>query len=50
MNSVLLIKDLEKQKVKCEIIPIEGAGHTPAGHMDEFAEDIAHFLYMTLSD
>ena len=50
MNSVLLIKDLEKQKVKCEIIPIEGAGHTPAGHMDEFAEDIANFLYKVLSD
>jgi acetyl esterase/lipase len=36
VNSALLIKELERHEVKCEIIPIEGAGHTPAGHMDDF--------------
>lgn len=50
INSELLMKDLERHKVKCEIIPIEGAGHTPAGHMDDFAKKIARFLYDILSD
>ena len=45
VNSALLIKDLERHKVKCEVIPIEGAGHTPADHMDDFAIRIAEFLY-----
>ncbi len=48
INSELLMKELERHKVKCEIIPIDGAGHTPAGHMDDFAVKIAHFLYDTL--
>jgi len=50
INSELLMKELKRHKVKCEIIPIEGAGHTPAGHMDEFAVKIAPFLYELLSD
>jgi len=50
MNSVLLIKELEKQKVKFELIAIEGAGHTPAGHMDDFEKKIARFLNEILSD
>jgi acetyl esterase/lipase len=45
MNSVLLIKDLKRTEVKCELISIEGAGHTPAGHMDDFVKKIARFLY-----
>ena len=50
INSALLIKELERHEVKCELIPIEGAGHTPAGHMDEFAKKVARFLYELLSD
>jgi len=45
INSELLMQDLKRQKVKCEIIPIEGAGHTPADHMDDFEKKIARFLY-----
>ena len=48
-NSEQLIKELEKQGVKHELIPIEGAGHTPAGHMDDFAVRIARFLNDILS-
>ena len=50
VNSALLIKELERHEVKCELIPIEGAGHTPADHMDDFAVKIARFLYEILSD
>jgi acetyl esterase/lipase len=48
VNTALLIKELEKHEVKCEVIPIEGAGHTPADHMDDFALKIAQFLYNIL--
>jgi acetyl esterase/lipase len=44
-NSVKLIEDLEQDNIKCELIGIEGAGHTPAGHMDDFAKKIARFIY-----
>jgi len=50
INSELLMKELKRQKVKCEIIPIEGAGHTPADHMDDFAKKIARFLFEIISD
>ncbi len=50
INSELLMKELKRQKVKSEVIPIEGAGHTPAGHMDDFAKKIAGFLYEIISD
>lgn len=48
INSELLKKELIRKKVKCMVIPIEGAGHTPAGHMDDFAVKIAGFLYQLL--
>ena len=50
INSELLMNELDRHKVKYEIIPIEGAGHTPADHMDEFAKKIAQFLFEVLSD
>ncbi len=45
VNSEKLVKELEDQGVEYELIPIEGAGHTPAAHMDDFAVRIARFLY-----
>ena len=50
INSELLMQELKRHDIKCEIIPIEGAGHTPADHMDEFAKKIAQFLFEILSD
>ena len=43
-NSVQIINRLNKVGVKNELITIEGAGHTPAGHMDDFEVKIAKFL------
>ena len=43
-NSERLIRELEMNGVKCELIPIKGEGHTPAGYMDDFEVDIARFL------
>jgi acetyl esterase/lipase len=48
-NSERLIRELRLNKVKCTLIPIEDEGHTPAGHMDDFALGIADFLYQILS-
>lgn len=48
INSELLMKELKRKKVRCKIIPVEGAGHTPAGQMDDFAVKIAGFLYELL--
>jgi len=50
INSELLMQELKRRKVKCEIIPVEGAGHTPADHMDDFAKKIARFIYELISD
>lgn len=43
-NSKKIIADLEKNGVKNKLITIEGAGHTPARHMDNFEIEIAAFL------
>lgn len=43
-NSVQIIKRLNEVKVKNQLITIEGAGHTPASHMDGFEVKIATFL------
>ncbi|WP_339712611.1 alpha/beta hydrolase [uncultured Kriegella sp.] len=43
-NSLQIIKRLNEVKVKNELIAIEGAGHTPASHMDDFEVKIATFL------
>ena len=50
VNSEKLIKQLEINKVKHELITIDGAGHTPTSHMNEFIKDIANFLYDLISD
>jgi len=44
-NSEMLVKELEANRVKHELVTIEGAGHTPASHMEEFSKRIASFLY-----
>jgi acetyl esterase/lipase len=43
-NSEELIEKLTTNGIKNELIAIEGAGHTPAGHMDDFEKKIAQFL------
>lgn len=45
INSERLIKQLEINQVKHDLITIEGAGHTPTSYMDEFVKKIAKFLY-----
>jgi len=50
VNSEQLIKELELNKVKYELVSIIGAGHTPASHMDNFAKNVARFLYEIISD
>jgi len=44
-NSEQLVKELETNEVKHELIAIAGAGHTPVSHIDEFVKNIAEFLY-----
>lgn len=48
-NSEKLINQLEINNVKHELVTIEGAGHTPASHMNEFIRNIAEFLYGLIS-
>lgn len=43
-NSVQIIEKLNAAGVKNQLITIEGAGHTPAQHMDDFEVKIASFL------
>jgi len=43
-NSEIIIKKLNSLGIKNELVAIEGAGHTPAGHMDDFEKKIAQFL------
>lgn len=44
VNSKKLVEKLNTNGVKNELISIEGAGHTPADHMDDFEIKIAKFL------
>jgi len=44
INSAEIVKKLNSAGVKNELVAIEGAGHTPAGHMDDFEIKIAKFL------
>lgn len=44
-NSEQLIKELKSSGVKYELVKIEGEGHTPTSHMDDFIVNISHFLY-----
>lgn len=44
-NSEQLVKELEKNRIRYELITIEGGKHTPVDHMDDFSGKIAGFLY-----
>lgn len=44
-NTERLAEELKQAGVKYEVVAIDGAGHTPANHMDEFNKEIANFLY-----
>lgn len=44
LNSEKIIKELNSNGVKNELVAIEGAGHTPASHMDDFEINVAEFL------
>ena len=44
-NSVKLKAELDKNNVNNELVTIQGAGHTPVKHMDEFEIKIAEFLF-----
>lgn len=44
-NSERLVEKLNAANVKNEMLTINGAGHTPVGHMDDFEKNIAAFLY-----
>jgi acetyl esterase/lipase len=48
-NSEQLVKELEKNKIRYELITIEGGQHTPVDHMDDFSGKISEFLYSILS-
>jgi acetyl esterase/lipase len=47
-NSLKLKAELDKNKVKNELVTISGAGHTPVKHMDEFEVNISRFLFEIL--
>ena len=49
-NSVEIVSKLKSAGIKYELIAIEGAGHTPANHMDDFEVRIANFLSTILSE
>lgn len=44
-NSLKLKAELDKNRVKNELVTIFGAGHTPVKHMDEFEVNISRFLF-----
>ena len=47
-NSVLLASTLETNKIKHELVTIEGGEHTPVKFYEDFAEKIAGFIYSLL--
>jgi dipeptidyl aminopeptidase/acylaminoacyl peptidase len=47
-NSVQLVKQLEINKIKHELVTLEGGEHTPVKFYDDFAEKIAGFIYSLL--
>jgi acetyl esterase/lipase len=49
-NSVELVEKLTAAGVKNELVTIEGAGHTPFSHIDEFEKNITRFLFGILND
>lgn len=48
-NAVSLSKQLENNQVKHELIPLEGAEHTPMKRYDEFVEKISAFVFSLLN-
>lgn len=48
-NSVKLANELKSNTIKHELVPIEGAGHTPMGHLSEFIGNISEFMYSLIS-
>jgi acetyl esterase/lipase len=44
-NSVNLVEKLNASGIRNELVTIEGAGHTPVKHMDDFERKIAAFLF-----
>lgn len=48
-NAVSLSKQLENNQVKHELIPLEGAEHTPMKRYDEFVAKISDFVYSLLN-
>lgn len=49
-NSVKLKEELDKNNVRNELVTIDGAGHTPVKHMDEFEVRIARFLFELIKE
>lgn len=49
-NSVELAAKLTAAGVKNELVTIDGAGHTPFGHIDEFEKNITRFLFGILNN
>lgn len=50
INTERLTEELKHAGVSYEIVPIQGAGHTPASHMEEFNKRIAQFLYNIIKE
>lgn len=48
-SAVDLAERLKANNIKHELVTIEGAGHTPVDHMDEFEINISKFLYAILN-
>jgi acetyl esterase/lipase len=49
-NSEILVRELQKNRIRHELVTLEGAGHTPSGHMDTFIPRIAAFLVSLLQE
>jgi dipeptidyl aminopeptidase/acylaminoacyl peptidase len=41
---VFLTNELKKAGIKSQLVTIEGAGHTPVAHMNDFIVKIAEFI------
>lgn len=44
-NSLQLTKELDKNKIRNELVTIEGGEHTPVKYYGDFSEKIASFIY-----
>jgi acetyl esterase/lipase len=48
-NSVWLKSELDKNNVECELVPLDGSGHTPTDRMDEIIAKTSEFVYDLIS-